>query len=153
MNSLLIQLGRRVRELRTKRGWSQEQFGLISGLHRTFVAHVELGHKNLSFDSLTTLATHLGVSLEQLVSGLEDRARADDLGAPGAEPRASAAKGRPAPELQRFLTQLRGQRGSLDRTISALEVFANRGPKNQLKNKRPTRRGAQKKRKQGKKSS
>ncbi|MGH7866493.1 MAG: helix-turn-helix domain-containing protein [Candidatus Dormibacteraceae bacterium] len=146
MNSLLIQLGRRVRELRTKRGWSQEEFGLISGLHRTFVAHIELGHKNLSFDSLTTLTTHLGVSLERLVSGLEDRARADDLAAPGAEPTARTAKVRPVPELQRFLTQLRGQRASLDRTISALEEFANRGPHNRPKGKKPTRGGPGKKR-------
>ena len=122
MNRFLTQLGRRIRELRSKKGWSQEEFGQISGLHRTFVAHVEGGKKNLSFDSLMTIATHLGVPLEKLVSGLEEQAWADDLTPPKGKPSHSPK----VPELQRILTQLRGQRAGLDRTINQLDEFANR---------------------------
>jgi transcriptional regulator with XRE-family HTH domain len=128
VNRFLTQLGRRIRELRSKKGWSQEEFGQISGLHRTFVAHVEGGKKNLSFDSLMTIATHLGVPLEKLVSGLEERARAEDMALPEPKRRTSQGKEPKAPELQRILTQLRGQRASLDRTITRLDEFANLQP-------------------------
>jgi hypothetical protein len=95
------------------------------------VAHVEGGKKNLSFDSLMTIATHLGVPLEKLVSGLEERARADDLALPELKRKTNQGKEPKAPELQRILTQLRGQRASLDRTITRLDEFAS--PKLQKK--------------------
>jgi hypothetical protein len=90
-------------------------------LHRTFVAHVELGHKNLSFESLTTIATHLEVSLEKLVSGLEDL----PLPVTTANPSGRSGRGEAAldPGLKRILTSLRAQKASLARTIAALEEF------------------------------
>jgi transcriptional regulator with XRE-family HTH domain len=50
-----------IKRERAKKRWSQEDLALESGLHRTFVAHVERGSRNLSLDSLEKLSTALGM--------------------------------------------------------------------------------------------
>jgi transcriptional regulator with XRE-family HTH domain len=47
--------------LRRQREWSQEQLAFEAGLHRTFVAHVERGVRNISLDNVEKLARALGV--------------------------------------------------------------------------------------------
>lgn len=42
-------------------GWSQEDLALEAGLHRTFVAHVERGARNIALDNVEKLARALGV--------------------------------------------------------------------------------------------
>ena len=49
--------------LRAARGWSQEALAHESGLHRTFIAHVERQVRNASIDNVERLATALGVSV------------------------------------------------------------------------------------------
>ena len=71
MNNLLILLGKRVHELRAARKWSQEDFAHISGLHRTYVGQIERGEKNISFGNLSKVSSVLGVTLSELLSGLE----------------------------------------------------------------------------------
>lgn len=58
--------GDRVRELRTERGWSQEQLAEKAQLHRTYVVEVERGHRNASLDVIESLAVALGVSPAEL---------------------------------------------------------------------------------------
>jgi transcriptional regulator with XRE-family HTH domain len=65
-------LGRRIKELRSERGWSQEEFAEVCGVHRTYMGHIERGEKNLSFGSLVRVANALGISLSELFKGLED---------------------------------------------------------------------------------
>jgi transcriptional regulator with XRE-family HTH domain len=67
-------LGRRIRELRSKRGWSQEDFADICGLHRTYMGSIERGERNLTIVSILTVAQHLEMTVSQLLSGLERRA-------------------------------------------------------------------------------
>jgi len=67
-------LGQRIRELRTERGYSQEGFADHCGVHRTFMGTVERGESNLSFSNLVKVAGALGVTLSQLLSGIEKRA-------------------------------------------------------------------------------
>jgi transcriptional regulator with XRE-family HTH domain len=67
-------LGDRIRELRLKRGWSQEEFADICKLHRTYMGAIERGERNLTILSVLTVAQHLGLTLSQLLSGLEKRA-------------------------------------------------------------------------------
>ena len=45
--------------LRAARGWTQEALAFESGLHRTFVAHVERQARNISLDNLERLARAL----------------------------------------------------------------------------------------------
>jgi transcriptional regulator with XRE-family HTH domain len=64
-------LGQRIKQLRTERGWSQEEFAEICGVHRTYMGHIERGEKNLSFGSIARVANALDVSLSELFKGLE----------------------------------------------------------------------------------
>lgn len=49
-------LARNLRRLRAAKGWSQEDLALEAELHRTFVAHVERGIRNISIDNIEKLA-------------------------------------------------------------------------------------------------
>jgi transcriptional regulator with XRE-family HTH domain len=63
----LKKFGERVRELRTKRGLSQEQLAESSGLHRTYISSLELGKRNVSLINIHALAKALGVSPDKLL--------------------------------------------------------------------------------------
>lgn len=52
--------------LRHERGLSQEALAFAANLHRTFVAHVERGARNISVDNIDRLAIALGVTVERL---------------------------------------------------------------------------------------
>ena len=54
--------------LRRIRGWTQETLSFESGLHRTFIAHVERQSRNISLDNIEKIATALGVSVGYLLS-------------------------------------------------------------------------------------
>jgi transcriptional regulator with XRE-family HTH domain len=58
---LQVVLGRNLRRMRRKLGYSQEAFGEQVGWHRTFVGAVERGERNLTLRTVERLATQLGV--------------------------------------------------------------------------------------------
>jgi transcriptional regulator with XRE-family HTH domain len=76
VQDVLVALGKRIRELRLERGYSQESFADACGVHRTFMGTVERGESNLSFSNLVKISAALGITLSQLLSGLEKRADA-----------------------------------------------------------------------------
>ena len=53
--------------LRQLKGWSQDALALESGLHRTFIAHVERQARNISLDNVDRLAVALGVTSYMLL--------------------------------------------------------------------------------------
>jgi len=59
-------LGIRIRELRHKNDWSQEQFSHICGLDRTYIAGIEQGKRNVSVVNLEKIASGFDLSLSQL---------------------------------------------------------------------------------------
>ncbi len=65
--SIRVILANNLRSLRAFRGWSQEELAFRSGLHRTFVAHVEREVRNISLDNLEKLAVALDVPVFQLL--------------------------------------------------------------------------------------
>lgn len=65
-------LGRRIRELRLKRGWTQDVFADKSGFHRAQVGAFERGELNVTLASLVLLAQSLKVKVVDLFKGLED---------------------------------------------------------------------------------
>jgi transcriptional regulator with XRE-family HTH domain len=73
---ILIALGQRVRELRKRKGFSQEAFADATGVHRTWMGAIERGERNLSFHNLVLISKALGITLSQLLSGMEKRAEA-----------------------------------------------------------------------------
>ena len=54
-------LGRSLRVYREARGWSQEAFADVLGVHRTYMGGVERGERNLTLKSLERLAAALDV--------------------------------------------------------------------------------------------
>ncbi|MFX1679894.1 helix-turn-helix transcriptional regulator [Mitsuaria sp. CC2] len=60
------QLALNLIRLRAEKGWSQEALALESGLHRTFVAHVERLRRNASLDNIERMARALGVPVREL---------------------------------------------------------------------------------------
>lgn len=53
--------------MRRVRGWSQEDLALEAGLHRTFVAHVERGVRNISLDNIEKLAVAFDIEAYRLL--------------------------------------------------------------------------------------
>jgi len=60
--------------VRAAKKWSQEEFAHVSGLHRTYIGQIERGEKNISFANLLKISGVLGVTMSELLSGLEDSA-------------------------------------------------------------------------------
>ena len=53
--------GKRLRELRVKRGLSQEQLADLAGLHRNYIGNVERGENGIGIDNILLLARTLKV--------------------------------------------------------------------------------------------
>ena len=58
--------GQRVRELRTKKGLSQEALALVCELDRTYIGGVERGERNISLLNIYKIAAALGVPAKEL---------------------------------------------------------------------------------------
>ena len=53
--------------MRRAKGLSQEALALEAGLHRTFIAHVERGVRNLALDNVERIALALGVEAFEML--------------------------------------------------------------------------------------
>lgn len=60
-------LGLVIRNRRKARGWSQEDLGFESGLHRTYIGVLERGEKNISLRNLILVASTLGTKASELL--------------------------------------------------------------------------------------
>ena len=60
------ELGKRIRELRKAKGYSQESFARKSGIDRTYIASLEAGKRNISIDNIKKIADALNVTLHDL---------------------------------------------------------------------------------------
>ena len=58
-----IKIGKRLRELRTKKGLSQEKFSFICELDRTYIASIEQGKRNVSIANFEKIAKALDLSV------------------------------------------------------------------------------------------
>jgi transcriptional regulator with XRE-family HTH domain len=109
----LKSLGERIRDLRKARGWSQERFADVCGVHRTYMGHLERGEKNVSFNTLVRLADALGITLPELLA--ENGSRSGKKKAP-----------RPAirrlDSLTRVIRELNQRRIALEETAGALKA-------------------------------
>jgi len=64
-------LGRRIYQLRSSLGLSQEVLAERSGLHRTYVGGVERGERNPTVKNLSAISRALKVNLSTLFDGVE----------------------------------------------------------------------------------
>lgn len=58
-------VGNRIKELRNKLGISQEELGFRSGVHRTYIASLEVGKRNISISTLEKIVTALNVTFSE----------------------------------------------------------------------------------------
>ena len=64
----LVILGRNIRSLRVKKGYSQEEFAAHAGFSRSYYSGIERGEKNLSVLSLFKIARGLNINPKELIS-------------------------------------------------------------------------------------
>lgn len=57
------QVGNRIKELRNRLDISQEELGFRSGVHRTYIASLEVGKRNVSVVTLEKIVKALEVSM------------------------------------------------------------------------------------------
>ena len=67
-----IALGAAVRDLRARRGISQEALADLSGMHRTYLGGIERGRRNPSFTNIRRLADALEVRTSELMQRAEE---------------------------------------------------------------------------------
>jgi transcriptional regulator with XRE-family HTH domain len=65
-NRIAKKLGKRLKQLRLQRGWSQEAFAAEAGLDRTYLGGIERGERNPSLKNLARLADTLELPISQL---------------------------------------------------------------------------------------
>lgn len=64
---ILKVFGEKVRLLRTKKGWSQEELADKTGFHRTYIGMVERGERNLSLKNIELFAKSFELSISDLL--------------------------------------------------------------------------------------
>jgi transcriptional regulator with XRE-family HTH domain len=63
-------VGKRIRELRKKKGWSQERLADESQMHRSYMWGIEQGRRNPSLRHMSRIADALGVGIATLFDGI-----------------------------------------------------------------------------------
>lgn len=118
--------------LRAAKKWSQEEFAHISGFHRTYIGQIERGEKNISFRNLSKISSVLGLTLAELLSGLEagnkfvvESSRVNEHGDHRLK-------------IQKIIRQLRVQKTAADRALTSLEelVFSSAAAKPSITRRR-----------------
>ncbi len=64
--------GKKVRELRLAKGWTQEGLAERTGLHPTYIGGVERGERNIGLDNLLKITRALGEHPTALLSGFPE---------------------------------------------------------------------------------
>ncbi|MFK8288298.1 helix-turn-helix domain-containing protein [Capnocytophaga canimorsus] len=63
-------VGKRLRELRVERGFSQEKFSFECGLDRTYIASIEQGKRNVSIVNIEKIVKALNISISDFFNSI-----------------------------------------------------------------------------------
>jgi len=78
--AILKQLGRRVKELRKGKGWSQEKLAKVADISRTYMGTIEVGTKQPTLWTLFRIAKALDVPvLEIFIPPTQDQRQGADI--------------------------------------------------------------------------
>ncbi|MFY9610621.1 MAG: helix-turn-helix transcriptional regulator [Blastocatellia bacterium] len=64
--AIKVRFGLAIKKRRQELGFSQERLAELSGLHRTYVADIERGIRNVSLQNIEKLAKALGLPISAL---------------------------------------------------------------------------------------
>jgi len=64
--SITCRFGRKLRELRTSRGLSQEGLADLCGLDRTYISSIERGQRNISLKNINLIAKTLNTTISKM---------------------------------------------------------------------------------------
>lgn len=65
--------GQVIRQLRQKKGWSQEQLGFEAGVDRNYISLIELGKNSPSLNVMNKLGSALGIAASAVLLEAEAR--------------------------------------------------------------------------------
>jgi transcriptional regulator with XRE-family HTH domain len=69
-DSIQEKFGKRIRELRQSKGFSQETFAHLCNLDRTYISGIERGLRNVSLRNIEAMAIALEISISDLFKSL-----------------------------------------------------------------------------------
>jgi len=64
--SINVRLGKKVREERLKKGFSQEELASRAGVHRTYIGMIERAEKNITLTNIEKLAKAMEIPIKEL---------------------------------------------------------------------------------------
>jgi len=67
MTDIKKQLGQKIRDLRLRARYSQEELAAKAGLHRTYMSDIERGERNVSVENIKKVSDALGVDPSELL--------------------------------------------------------------------------------------
>lgn len=68
INQFLIkEFGKRIRQLRTEKDYSQEELSFVTGFHRTYIGMIERGERNISLTNLAVFAKAFELNVSELL--------------------------------------------------------------------------------------
>lgn len=62
-----LKLGQKIKEIRIKEGYSQEELASLSKLHRTYISDIERGERNVSVENIEKIAKALKIEPSELL--------------------------------------------------------------------------------------
>jgi len=74
----LIALGRQIRKVREKKGFTQEGFAAASGIDRAYYGRIERGENNVASLNMIKIAMTLGVEVGELYPSMRALANIPD---------------------------------------------------------------------------
>ena len=64
-----ISIGKRIKEIRTAKGWTQAKLAEASGVEPSNISHIERAATKLSLPTLVNIANALDVTLDEIIYG------------------------------------------------------------------------------------
>lgn len=64
-----VAIGNRIKEIRTKKNWTQAKLAEKSGIEPSNISHIERAATKLSLPTLVNIANALGVTLDEIAYG------------------------------------------------------------------------------------
>lgn len=69
-------VGKRIRQLRKAKGWSQDVFAKKCGISMSFLGHIERGTRIMSLETFVSICEELNTSADELIWGFSKASEA-----------------------------------------------------------------------------